>query len=105
MKEERHGRKRALPASNSQQLAPPTGMPAISVPMGFTDGMLPAGITMFLQRADPIELAFLYEQATKHRQPPGDFGSLAFEQGLAYLFRFTIQSTFSHFAKSTGCRA
>lgn len=64
---------------NSQQLAPPTGMPAITVPMGFSYGTLPAGITMLGRSfSEPtlFKLAYSYEQATKHRESPRDFGPL-----------------------------
>ncbi len=64
---------------NSQQLAPPTGMPAITVPIGFTHGMLPAGVSMLGRSfSEPtlFKLAYSYEQATKHRQPPPGFGPL-----------------------------
>ena len=58
---------------NNQVLAPRSGFPAITVPMGYTYGTLPAGL-QFLGDAwsEPrlIELAFSYEQATRHRRPP-----------------------------------
>jgi len=64
---------------NSQILSPQTGFPAITVPMGFTYGSLPAGLTI-LGRAfsEPmlIKFAYAYEQATKHRHPPERFGPL-----------------------------
>ena len=64
---------------NSQVLSPQTGFPAITVPMGFTHGDLPAGLT-FLGRAfsegELIGLAFSYEQATHHRHPPALFPSI-----------------------------
>ena len=64
---------------NSQQLAPPTGMPVITVPMGFTHGMLPAGVSILGRSfTEPLlfKLAYSYEQATRHRQPPPGFGPL-----------------------------
>ena len=64
---------------NSQVLSPQTGFPAITVPMGFTHGTLPAGLT-FLGRAFDegrlIGLAYSYEQATHHRRPPALFPAL-----------------------------
>lgn len=58
---------------NSQIIAPHTGQPAFTVPMGFTTGNLPAGL-QFLGRmyAEPtlIKLVYSYEQGTKHRVPP-----------------------------------
>lgn len=58
---------------NSQVIAPHTGQPAFTVPMGFSSGNLPAGL-QFLGRmyAEPtlIKLTYSYEQGTKHRKPP-----------------------------------
>jgi len=57
---------------NSQVIAPHTGQPAFTVPMGFVNG-LPSGL-QFLGRmyAEPtlIKLLYAYEQGTKHRRPP-----------------------------------
>jgi amidase len=58
---------------NSQLFSPSTGFPAITVPMGYTRGQLPAGMTLFGRAwSEPtlIGLAFSYEQATRHRRPP-----------------------------------
>jgi amidase len=64
---------------NNQVLSPQSGFPAITVPMGFTHGSLPAGLTL-LGRAfsEPtlIKFAYAYEQATLHRHPPAAFGPL-----------------------------
>lgn len=58
---------------NSQIIAPHTGQPAFTVPMGFTSGNLPAGL-QFLGRmwSEPtlIRLVYSYEQGTLHRKPP-----------------------------------
>ena len=58
---------------NSQRLAPPSGLPALTVPMGFTYDNLPAGV-QFLGRANSeaelYKLGYAYEQATGHRRPP-----------------------------------
>lgn len=58
---------------NSQIFSPSTGWPAIQVPMGYTRGQLPAGLTIFGRAwSEPtlIRLAFSFEQATHHRRPP-----------------------------------
>jgi Asp-tRNA(Asn)/Glu-tRNA(Gln) amidotransferase A subunit family amidase len=58
---------------NSQIIAPATGQPAFTVPMGYSSGNLPAGL-QFLGRmyAEPtlIKLTYGYEQGTKHRKAP-----------------------------------
>ena len=59
--------------NNTAVIAPPTGQPAFSVPMGFMKDNLPTGIE-FLGRmySEPtlIKLAYSYEQGTKHRRSP-----------------------------------
>ncbi len=49
------------------------GYPDISVPMGFVSG-LPVGVSFFGRAwSEPVllRLAYAYEQATRHRRPPG----------------------------------
>ena len=61
------------PGDNSQLFSPSTGWPAITVPMGYTRGTLPAGMTIFGRAwSEPvlIRLAYAYEQTTHHRHPP-----------------------------------
>jgi Asp-tRNA(Asn)/Glu-tRNA(Gln) amidotransferase A subunit family amidase len=59
---------------NNQLFAPSTGFPAITVPMGYTNGdTLPAGLQFFgVAWSEPtlIRLASAYEQASHHRRPP-----------------------------------
>jgi Asp-tRNA(Asn)/Glu-tRNA(Gln) amidotransferase A subunit family amidase len=58
---------------NSQFLAPHTGFPAITVPMGFVRDSLPVGLQMIGDAwSEPklIAIAYSYEQATRHRRPP-----------------------------------
>jgi Asp-tRNA(Asn)/Glu-tRNA(Gln) amidotransferase A subunit family amidase len=58
---------------NNQVFSPSTGFPAITVPMGYTRGVLPAGLQFFgrpWSEATLIRLAYAYEQATRHRHPP-----------------------------------
>ncbi len=62
---------------NNQVLSPQSGFPAITVPMGFTHGSLPAGLQLLGRPWSEgllIKLAYSYEQATHHRQPPAGFG-------------------------------
>jgi len=64
---------------NSQLVAPATGLPAATVPMGFTYGDLPAGLQILgrpFSEGRLIGIAFAYEQATRHRQPPAGFPEL-----------------------------
>jgi Asp-tRNA(Asn)/Glu-tRNA(Gln) amidotransferase A subunit family amidase len=70
---------------NSQLVAPSTGMPAITVPMGFTGDDLPAGLQMLGRRYSDgllIQFAYAYEQATGHRKPPAGFPSLPVQDHL-----------------------
>jgi Asp-tRNA(Asn)/Glu-tRNA(Gln) amidotransferase A subunit family amidase len=64
---------------NSQVIAPHTGQPAFTIPMGFTYDHLPAGL-QFLGRPfdEPtlIRITYSYEQATLHRRPPERFPEL-----------------------------
>jgi amidase len=58
---------------NSQLFSPATGFPSITVPMGYTRGVLPAGMTLFgrpWSEGKLITLAYGFEQATHHRRPP-----------------------------------
>jgi Asp-tRNA(Asn)/Glu-tRNA(Gln) amidotransferase A subunit family amidase len=58
---------------NSQDLAPGTGFPAVTVPMGYVQGNLPVGLQLFGDAwSEPtlIALAYAFEQATQHRRAP-----------------------------------
>jgi Asp-tRNA(Asn)/Glu-tRNA(Gln) amidotransferase A subunit family amidase len=64
---------------NSQKISPHTGIPGFTVPMGLTYGSLPAGLQIvgrLFSEPTLIEIAYSYEQATKHRKPPKGFGEV-----------------------------
>ena len=64
---------------NSQLIAPHTGQPAFTVPMGFTYDNLPAGLQFLGRSFDEgtlIKYAYAYEQATRHRKAPALFPAL-----------------------------
>ncbi len=64
---------------NSQEVAPATGLPAVTVPMGFSEGNLPAGLQILARPyAEGLlfQYAYAYEQATMHRLPPPDYPEL-----------------------------
>lgn len=60
--------------NNSQALSPPTGFPAVTVPMGWVRaGTLPVGLQLLADAWDEdtlIGIASAYEGATLHRRPP-----------------------------------
>jgi Asp-tRNA(Asn)/Glu-tRNA(Gln) amidotransferase A subunit family amidase len=60
-------------AGQTLRFATAAGFPAITVPMGFTAEVLPAGVS-FLGRAwseaELLRVANAYERATRHRRPP-----------------------------------
>ncbi len=59
--------------NNSWQISPPTGFPALTVPMGWVRDGLPAGLQILGPAwSEPtlIRIAYAYEQRTMHRRPP-----------------------------------
>jgi len=69
---------------NSQIVAPGTGLPAGTVPMGYTRGALPAGLQILArpyQEGVIFRLAYAYEQGTAHRRPPDGFPTLLLPPG------------------------
>jgi Asp-tRNA(Asn)/Glu-tRNA(Gln) amidotransferase A subunit family amidase len=59
--------------NNSNRLSPPTGFPALTVPMGFARGTLPTGLQILGRPwSEPtlFKVAYSYEQSTQHRLPP-----------------------------------
>ncbi len=68
------------PAGDNSQLIPPhTGLPGVTIPMGYTYQNLPAGLQIvgkLFGEPDLIQIAYAFEQATKHRRPPDKFPEL-----------------------------
>ena len=58
---------------NNQIIAPHTGQPAFTAPMGFSADHLPAGLQFLGRMYDEptlIKISYGYEQGTRHRTPP-----------------------------------
>jgi len=58
---------------SNEALSPQTGFPAMNVPAGFTPGGFPVGMELLgrpFAEATLISIAYSFEQATRHRQPP-----------------------------------
>ena len=59
--------------NNSPVIAPHSGQPAITVPMGYVNNNLPLGLQILgrpFSEAKLFQYAYAYEQATQHRKPP-----------------------------------
>ncbi|MFT5101329.1 MAG: amidase [Candidatus Azotimanducaceae bacterium] len=59
--------------NNSGVVAPHTGQPAITVPMGYVGNNLPVGLQILgrpFSEEQLFQYAYAYEQATRHRKPP-----------------------------------
>ena len=59
--------------NNSPVIAPHSGQPAITVPMGYVDNNLPLGLQILgrpFSEEKLFQYAYAYEQATHHRKPP-----------------------------------
>lgn len=65
--------------NNSYHIPPATGLPAITLPMGFDRFKMPAGLQMIgreFSESTLFRLAYAYEQSTGHRRPPKKFFAL-----------------------------
>lgn len=62
------------------QFTPPLDFPSITIPIGFTETTeMPVGMEIVTPRFDEetlFEIAYSYEQATTHRQPPESYGPI-----------------------------
>jgi len=69
---------------NSQLVAPATGLPAVSVPMGYSHGHLPAGLQLLgrpFSETLLIAASYAFEQRTQHRRVPEPFRQKAQRAG------------------------
>lgn len=65
--------------ANSIKLSPPTGFPAIAVPMGYSYDIYPAGFQLLgrpFSEGILFQLAYAYEQKIKNRRAPEGFPEL-----------------------------
>ena len=65
--------------ANSGKLSPPTGFPAIAVPMGYSYDKYPAGFQLLgrpFSEGVLLQLASAFEQKTQHRRAPKGFPDL-----------------------------
>jgi amidase len=70
-------------AGSNAALSANTGLPAITLPAGFTAGGFPVGIELLgrpFAEATLLALAYDFEQATHHRRPPATTPALAVRQ-------------------------
>lgn len=64
---------------NSQLVSPDTGLPAATVPMGFSHDRFPAGLQILarpFEEGTIFRIAYAYEQATRQRRPPEGYPPL-----------------------------
>lgn len=68
-----NGDRNVTPPGANTWIASGLHWPAMSVPMGYTYEDLPSGLQIVARpwtEMTLIEIAYAYEQATKHRKPP-----------------------------------
>ncbi len=64
---------------NNRRLSPLTGLPALTVPAGFTEDGLPVGLELLgrdFSEGALLRYAYAYEQATARREPPASTPAL-----------------------------
>ena len=64
---------------NNQFLSPSAGVPAVTIPMGFWQNKLPAGLQILGRPYSEgllIEISYSYEQLSLQRRPPDGLGPI-----------------------------